>query len=57
MIFVDPSNTFTYYYESGIKQEIKEEVNERKGDEDFNLDTHHFLDCSHYIQIEMNLTE
>jgi hypothetical protein len=39
VIFVDPSNTFTYYSESGIKQEIKEEVNERQGDEYFNLDT------------------
>ena len=53
MIFVDPSNTFTLFSERGIKQEI----NEGQCVEDSNLDTDHLLDCSQYIQIEMNLTE
>ena len=54
---VDHTTTPNNYSESGIKHELKEEVNEGQGVEDSNLDTGHLLDCSQYIQIEMNLTE
>ena len=42
--------------ESIVKQEIKEESYERLGFEDSNLDTDHLLDCSDYVQVQMNLT-
>jgi hypothetical protein len=45
--------------ESIVKQEINEELKEsyeRLGFDDSNLDTDHLLDCSDYVQVQMNLT-
>ena len=48
------------YTGSGVKQEVKKEVkelDEGQGVEDSNLDTDHLVDCSKYLQVEMNLTK
>ena len=50
-----PMNDYT---ESGVKEEIKEEIiesDDRQGVEDSNLDTENLVDCSEYIQVQMNL--
>ena len=57
-IYEDPS-PMNYYTESGVKEEIKEEVmesDEGQGVEDDNLDTDNSVDCSQYVQVQMNLT-
>ena len=49
-----------YTTESGVKEEIKEEVmepDEGQGVEDSNLDTDIPADCSEYVQVQMNLTK
>ena len=52
--FDDPSS-ISYSTETYIKQEIKEEVDEEKGFDDSNLDTDNLVDCSEYVQVQMNL--
>ena len=55
----DPS-FLSYSTETYIKQEIKEEVkevDEGQGFDDSNLDTNTFVDCSEYVQVQMNLTK
>ena len=50
----------SYSTESYCKQEIKEEVKELddgQGAEDSNLDTDNLVDCSQYVQVEMNLSK
>ena len=42
--------------ENYIKEEIKEEVDEGHGGEDSNLDTDSLVDCSEFVQVQMNLT-
>ena len=57
---VDDSLTFNHFTESVVKQEIKEEGNvldEGQGVEDSNLDTDHPVDCSQYVQVQMNLSQ
>ena len=54
---VDPS-LIDYY--SDVKQEIKEEVLTEmyeEGVEDSKLDTDNLVDCSEYVQVQMNLSE
>ena len=49
---------FRFSTESGVKQEIKEEVQEfgeGQGVEDSNLDTDNLVDCSEFVQVQMNL--
>ena len=56
---VEDPFTIDNYTGSGVKQEVKEEVkvtDEGQGVEDSNLDTDHLVDCSQYVQVEMNLT-
>ena len=46
------------YTESDVKEDIKEELiesDEGQGVEDSNLDTHNPVDCSQYVQVQMNL--
>jgi hypothetical protein len=53
----DPSS-ISYSTDCFIKQEIKEEVkelDEEQSVDDSNLDTHNFVDCSEYVQVQMNL--
>ena len=38
-----------------IKQEIKEKMDEEPGFDDSNLDTDNLVDCSEYVQVQMNL--
>ena len=48
-----------YYTESGVKEDIKEEViesDEGQGVEDSNLGTDNPVDCSEYVQVQMHLT-
>ena len=48
------------YTGSGVEQEVKEEVNESdegQGVEDSTLDTDHLVDCSQYVQVQMNLSK
>ena len=58
MCVVDPS---LIDYCTFVKQEIKEEVltemDEEEGVDDFNLDTDNLVDCSGYVQVQMNLVE
>ena len=42
--------------EIDIKQEVKEELDEGNGVEDFNLDTDDVVDCSQYVKVQINLT-
>ena len=52
----DPS-FISYSTETYIKQEIKEEVtdsDEEQGFDDSNLDTDNLVDCSEYVQVQMN---
>lgn len=50
----------SYYSRNDVKQEIKEEnkeTNEEQSVQDSNIETDdHLVDCSQYVQIEMNLT-
>ena len=52
----DPSYLI-YSTENYIKEEIKEEADEEQGVEDSNLDTDNLVDCSEYVQVQMNLTK
>ena len=48
-----------YYTESVVKEEIKQEViesDEEQGVEDFNLDDDNPVDCSQYVQVQINST-
>ena len=50
----------SYYNESVVKEEIKEEVkdlDEEQGFDDSNLDTDNLVYCSQYVQVQMNLTK
>ena len=51
----------SYSSETDIKEEIKEEVDEEsdegQGVDDSNLDTDNLVDCSEYVQVQMNLTK
>ena len=52
-IYEDPSS-IRYSTESGVKQEIKEEVkdlDEEQGFDDSTLDTDNLVDCSEYVQV------
>ena len=51
----DPSYLI-YSTENYIKKEIKQEVDEGQGVEDSNLDTDNLVDCSEFVQVQMNLT-
>ena len=53
---VDPS-PIDYYTIGNIKEEIKEEVDEEQGFDDSNLDTDNLVDCSEFVQVQMNLTK
>ena len=55
---VDVPSSISYSTETYIKQEIKEEVkevDEGQGFDDSNLDTDNLVDCSEYVQVQMNL--
>ena len=52
----DPSS-ISCSTETYVKNEIKEEVDEEQGFDDSNLDTDNLVDCSEYVQVEMNLTK
>ena len=55
----DPSST-SYSTETYIKEEIKEELDESdevQGFDDSNLDNDNLVDCSEYVQVQMNLTK
>ena len=54
---VDDPSSVSYSIETYIKEEIKEEVDEEQGVEDSNLDTDNLVDCSEYVQVQMNLTK
>ena len=45
-----------YSNESYVEINIKEEADEGQGGEDSNLDTNNPVDCSQYVQIQMNLS-
>ena len=48
------------YTGSGVRQEVKEEVKESdegQGVDDSNLDTDHLVDCSQYLQVQINLAK
>jgi hypothetical protein len=54
---VDDPSSINYSTETYIKQEIKEEVtdsDEEQGFDDSNLDTDNLVDCSEYVQVQMN---
>ena len=51
---VDLSN-MDYYTVNNVKQEIKEEVNESDEEQGSNLDHDNLVDCSQYVQVQMNL--
>ena len=51
----DPSSSI-YYTENYTMQEIKEEIKDLgEGVEDSNLDTDNLVECSEYVQVQMNL--
>jgi uncharacterized Zn-finger protein len=52
---VDDLSSISLYTESYIKEEIKEEVDEGQGVKDSNQDNDNLVDCSEYIQVQMNL--
>ena len=55
---VDDPSSISYPTESDIKLEIKEEVkelDEGQGVEDSNLYIENLIDCSAYVQVQMNL--
>ena len=57
---VDAPSSISYSTENYIKEEIKEEVNEfdeGQGVDHSNLDTDNLVDCSEYVQVQMNLTK
>ena len=57
---VDDSLFVSFSTESGVKQEIKEDVtdlDEGQGAEDSNLETDNLVDCSEYVQVQMKLTK
>ena len=56
---VDDPSSISYSSHTYIKEEIKEEVKEvdEQGFEDSNLDTDNLVDCSKYVQVQMNLTK
>ena len=52
----EESVTSDYFTESIVEHEIKDEVkDEGQVLEDFNLDTDNLVDCSQYVQVQMNL--
>ena len=53
---VDDPSYISYFTETYIKKEIKEEADEEQGLDDSNLDTVNLVDCSEYVQVQMNLT-
>ena len=54
---VDDPSSINYSTETYIKQEIKEEMDLEQGVEDSNLDTDNLVDCSEYVQVQMNQVE
>ena len=50
----DPVNCFT---DSGVKQEIKEEVKEWDEGQCVEVSTDNLVDCGQYVQVEMNMTK
>ena len=57
---VDGPSSMSYSTEIVLKQEIKEEVkdsDEEQGVEDSNVDTGNLVNCSEYVQVQMNLTK
>ena len=57
---VDDSLFMRFSTEIVAKQEIKEEVkdlDEEQGGEDSNVDTGNLVNCSEYVQVQMNLTK
>ena len=52
----DPSS-ISYSTETHIKEEIKEEADEEQGFGGSNLDTDNLVDCSEYVQVQLNLTK
>jgi uncharacterized Zn-finger protein len=52
---VDDPSSISLSTERYIKEEIKDEVDEGQGFEDSNLATDNLVDCSEYIQVQMNL--
>ena len=57
---VDPYPSVDYYTINNVKEEIKEELNEsdeKQGVVYSNLDTYNIVDCSEYVQVQMNLTK
>ena len=54
---VDYPSSISCSTETYIKKEIKEEVDKEQGFEDSNLDTDNLVDCSEYVQVQMNLTK
>ena len=52
---IDDPSSLSYSNGSYIKEEIKEEVDEEQGVDDSNRDTDNLVDCSKYVQVQMNL--
>ena len=54
---VDVPSSISYSTETYIKQEIKEEVDNEQVFDASNLDTDNLVDCSEYVQVQMDLTK
>ena len=58
MLYLSPS--VDYYTVNNVKEEIKEELNESDEKQCVvypNFDTYNIVDCSEYVQVQMNLTK
>ena len=53
---VDPSPSVDYYTVNNVKEELNES-DEKQGVVYYNLDTYNIVDCSEYVQVQMNLTK
>ena len=54
---VDYPSSLSISTETDINQEIKEEICEEQGLDDSNLDNDNLVDCSEYVQVQMNHTK